>query len=122
MENTSQGPTNLDSGSSRSNEGLLTQATSSAHAKVDSLAGAAEDAARKAQPAIDQVAAMAHKAVDKASDAAVPTAEWLAKQGENLHAAQEKLVADTSAYISANPFKSIGIAVLAGFLLNRMLR
>ena len=54
------------------------------------MAGAADEAARKAKPKIDQVAAMAHKAVDKAADAAAPTAEWLADKGDSLTATQKK--------------------------------
>lgn len=122
MENTAQGFTPSNSGLSHSTDGMLTKASSSAHATVNSIAGAAEDAARKAKPAIDQVAAMAHKAVDKAAGAAAPAADWLAEQGDSLNITQKKLVADTSSYISANPLKALGIAVAAGFLLSRVLR
>ena len=121
MENTTQGSIPSNSGLSHA-DGMLTKASSSAHATVNSIAGAAEDAARKAKPAIDQVAAMAHKAVDKAAGAAAPAADWLAEQGDSLNVTQKKLVADTSAYISANPLKALGIAVAAGFLLSRVLR
>ena len=83
------------------------------------MAGAADEAARKAKPKIDQVAAMAHKAVDKAADAAAPTAEWLVDKGDSLNATQRKLVADTCSYVSANPLKSVGFALLAGFLISQ---
>ena len=72
-------------------------------------------------PAIDKIAAMAHKAVDKASDAAAPTAEWLLEHGQSLKATQKKVMADTCSYISANPMKSVGIAIVAGFFLSRFL-
>jgi ElaB/YqjD/DUF883 family membrane-anchored ribosome-binding protein len=104
------------------NEGVLTKASSSAHAAVNSVAGAADESARKAKPAIDRVAAMAHQAVDTAAVAAGPTADWLAEQGESLNAAQKKLVKDTCSYVSAHPLKSIGIAVVAGLLLGRFIR
>src|SRR5471030_1391408 len=84
------------------------------------MAGAANATAHKAKPAIDQIAAMAHRAVDKATDAAAPAADWLAEQRESLNATQKKLVADTASYVSANPLKSIAIAVAAGFLLGRI--
>ena len=122
MEITARGNTPSTSGMSGSNEGILNKASSSAHAAVNSIAGAADEAARKAKPAIDRVAAMAHQAVDKAAGAAAPTADWLTEQGESLNATQKKLVADTSSYISANPLKSLGIAVVAGFLLSRIIR
>jgi ElaB/YqjD/DUF883 family membrane-anchored ribosome-binding protein len=122
MDTTALGNTLSTSGMSNNNEGILDKASSSAHAAVNSIAGAADEAARKAKPAIDRVAAMAHQAVDKAAGAAAPTADWLTEQGESLNATQKKLVADTSSYISANPLKSLGIAVVAGFLLSRIIR
>lgn len=100
----------------------LDKASSSAHAAVNSIAGAADDVARKVKPAIDKVAAMAHQAVDKAAGAAAPTADWLAGQGDRLNAMQKKLAADTCSYVSANPLKSVGFAVVAGFLLGRIHR
>jgi ElaB/YqjD/DUF883 family membrane-anchored ribosome-binding protein len=103
-------------------DGTLNKASSSAHAAVDSMAGAADEVARKAKPAIDRVAAMAHQAVDKAAGAAAPTADWLAGQGEDLNDARKKLLADTCSYVSAHPLKSVGIAVVAGFLLSRLFR
>jgi ElaB/YqjD/DUF883 family membrane-anchored ribosome-binding protein len=122
METTARGNnTPSTSGFSKNSEGTLTKASSSAHSAVNSIAGAADEAARKAAPAIHRVAAMAHQAVDTAADAAAPAADWLAEQGENLNAAQKKLVADTRSYISANPLKSLGIAVVAGFLLSRII-
>lgn len=100
----------------------LNKASSRAHAVVDSIAGAADEAARKAVPAIDKIALMAHHAVDNAAGAAAPTADWLIEQGENVRAKQKKLVADTCSYVSANPLKAVGIALVAGFLLSRVLR
>ncbi len=121
METTVRGNTPLTSGLSGNTDGTLNKASSSAHAAVNSIAGAADEAARKAKPAIDRVAAMAHQAVDSAAGAAAPTADWLAEQGESLNATQKKLVADTCSYVSANPLKSVGIAVVAGFLLSRII-
>jgi ElaB/YqjD/DUF883 family membrane-anchored ribosome-binding protein len=86
---------------------------------VDSIAGVAEEAARKAKPAIDRAASMAHQAVDKAADAAAPTADWLDERGERLKAAKGRLVADTCGYVSANPLKSVAVAVVAGLVLGR---
>ena len=121
METTAPGNTPSTSGMSNNTEGTLNKASSSAHAAVNSIAGAADEAARKAKPAIDRVAAMAHQAVDKAAGAAAPTADWLTEQGESLNATQKKLVADTCSYVSANPLKAVGIAVVAGFLLSRII-
>jgi ElaB/YqjD/DUF883 family membrane-anchored ribosome-binding protein len=120
MESTSYGNTPATSGRPNNGDGTLDKAASSAHAAVDSMAGAVDDAARKAKPAIDHVTAMAHQAVDKAAVAAAPTAEWLSDKGESINATQKKLMSDTCSYVSANPLKSVGIALVAGFLLSRI--
>lgn len=101
-------------------EGTLGKAASSAHAAVDSIANVADEAARKVKPKIDKVATMAHEAVDKAAGAASQTADRITERRESLNAAQKKLVEDTCSYVSAHPLKSVGIAVLVGFLLNRI--
>jgi ElaB/YqjD/DUF883 family membrane-anchored ribosome-binding protein len=103
-------------------DGTLSKASSGAHAAVNSMADAAEGAIRKTKPAIDKVASMAHQAVDKAAASAAPAADWIGEKGEKLDATQKKLVNDTCAYISANPLKSIGLAVLAGVVLSRITR
>ncbi len=121
MENTRSGNGPFAPGLAGYNDGALHSASSSAHSAVSSAAAAAEDAVRKAKPAIDRAAAMAHQAVDSAAGAAAPTAEWLAGQGESLKAAQKKLMDDTCSYVSANPLKSVGIAVVAGFVLSRII-
>ena len=77
-------------------------------------------ASENASPAIDRVATMAHHAVDKAAGAAAPTAEWLSEQGDSLKATQKRLVTGATDYVTAHPFKSIGVAVVAGFLLSRI--
>jgi ElaB/YqjD/DUF883 family membrane-anchored ribosome-binding protein len=122
MKTTLHGNTPSASGLSGNGEGALHRASAGAHAAVNSIAGAADEAARKAKPAIDRVAAIAHQAVDTASGAVGPTADWLTERGESLNAAQKKLMADTCSYISAHPLKSVGIAVVAGYLISRFTR
>ena len=123
MESASYGSTvNSTTGpSAGSGEGALNKADSTAHSAVDSFANAADEATRKVKPKIDKVAAMAHDVVDKAAGAAADTADKLTARSESLSAAQRKLVSDTCSYVSANPLKSVGIAVLAGFVLARIL-
>jgi len=122
METTVRSPIPSSSATSGKPEGTLNMASSSAHAAVDSIAGFADDAARKAKPAIDGVAAMAHKGVDKVADAAAPTAEWLTAQGESLKNTQKKLMQDTCSYISTNPLTSVAIALAAGYVISRIIR
>ena len=103
-------------------DGNLNKVASSAHRAVDSVAGKAEEAARKAGPAVDRVAKAAHQAVDSAAGAAAPAVDWIAEQGEHLNEVQKKMVDDLCKYVSANPMKSIGIALAAGFILSRITR
>ena len=123
MESASYGNTvNSTAGlSAGSAESALNNASSTAHSAVDSFASAADEATRKVKPKIDKVAAMAHDVVDKAAGAAADTADKLTARSESLSAAQRKLVSDTCSYVSANPLKSVGIAVLAGFVLARII-
>lgn len=121
MDNTTRGNVPSTSGMPSTPDGAVNKASASAHAAVNSIAASADEAARKAKPAIDQVASMAHRAVDKAASAAAPTADWLAEQTDNLNATQKKLVSDTCNYVSANPLKSVAIALAAGFLLSRLM-
>jgi len=122
METTARNPFPSNPPSAAKPEGMLNMASSSAHAAVESVAGLADEAARKAKPAIDGVAALAHQAVDKVAGAAAPSAEWLADQAGSLKTAQKKLMQDSCSYISANPLTSIAIALVAGFVISRVIR
>jgi ElaB/YqjD/DUF883 family membrane-anchored ribosome-binding protein len=73
------------------------------------------------RPVVERVAAMAHQAVDRAAGAAAPTAGWISDQGDALNARQKKLLVDTCSYVAAHPLKAVGIAVVAGALLGRIL-
>ena len=48
--------------------------------------------------------------------------DWVVERTERLAAPSKKLLADTSSYVSANPLKSLGIAVLAALLVGRLMR
>ncbi len=65
---------------------------------------------------------MAHQVVDKAAASAAPAVDWMGEQGESLNATQKKLVSDSSAYIAAHPLMSVGVGVLAGLFISRMIR
>lgn len=94
--------------------------------KVDKAASAVhsaiDDAARKAKPAIDRAASLAHDAADKLKGASSQTADWMSEKTESLSATQKKLVADTCAYVSANPLKAIAMAAAAGYVLSKILK
>lgn len=88
---------------------------------VDRASSLADEAARRAKPAIDRVAGLAHQVVDRAAGAAAPAADWLDEHGQDWRETQEKLMASTSEYVRANPWKSLGVAVAAGIVIGRMI-
>lgn len=56
-------------------------------------------------------------ALNKVADAAAPAAKWLEEQGETLSTRGEKLMDGTCKYVSAHPLQSLGLALLAGYLI-----
>jgi ElaB/YqjD/DUF883 family membrane-anchored ribosome-binding protein len=82
----------------------------------------ADSATQQVKPAIERAAQIAHQAVNKAADVAGPTAHWISEQGESLLAARLRAVEAGAATVRANPWKTVGIAVVAGFFLSRYLR
>lgn len=122
MEATTRGNNPISGGNGAAGETTLNRAVASVHGAVDTVAGAADDAARMVKPAIDRVAQIAHQAVNKVTDVAGPTADWLSEQGDSLKATQRKVAADTDRYVSAHPWKALGLALAAGFLISRFIR
>jgi ElaB/YqjD/DUF883 family membrane-anchored ribosome-binding protein len=122
METAARPNTPLPGNDSASGETILNRAFHGAHKAVDNLASAADDAARKVQPAIERVANAAHHTVDKVAGAAAPTAVWLREQEESLNATRQNLVQGTCKYVSKHPVQSLAVALVTGFLLSRFLR
>lgn len=100
----------------------LNNAASSLHHAVDKAAWAADDAARMVAPAIDSAVQFAHQTVDKAAGAAAPAAAWLDQQGNSLRASRRTMTTDTERFVAAHPWKTIGVALAAGFCIGRVLR
>lgn len=121
MEATTRSNTPLATGNGMA-DAALNKAATSLHGAVDKVSGAVDDAARKAKPAIDRVAEVAHQTVDKAAGVAAPAAAWLNEQAYSLSATQRTMSADAGQYIAAHPWKSLGFAAAAGFLLSRFMR
>ena len=90
------------------------ETTSSMHRAIDK----ASDAAR---PAVDKVAASAHQMVDKLAGAATTAAATIDQRGSQLRDAQGRLTESCRTYVQENPLASLGIAVLAGFVLSKLL-
>jgi ElaB/YqjD/DUF883 family membrane-anchored ribosome-binding protein len=107
-------------------EGKIGQTAGSAHSALDSAVSSAnsaiDDMADKVKPMIGRVAESAHHAVDKAAGMAEVPAEWLGRKGEDLKQTQEKALTDARDYVMANPLKAVGIALVAGVLIGRIMR
>jgi ElaB/YqjD/DUF883 family membrane-anchored ribosome-binding protein len=88
-------------------------ATEGAHHKIDSMSSAGK-------PAVDRMTASAHEAVDKVSNVANHAVDTLGVKGEQLNAAEKRLVASTSAYVQEHPVASLGIAIATGYVLSRI--
>lgn len=69
---------------------------------------------------VDRITAGAHEAVDKVSSVASHAVETLGVKGEQINAAEQRLVASTRKYVQENPVTSVGIAIAAGYVLSRM--
>ena len=122
MKATTHTDTPFPTGNGAAGDTTLNRAVANVHEAVDKVAGAADGAARKVRPAIGQVAEAAHQTVDKVAGAAAPTAAWLSEQGYRLRASQRTVADDALEYVSAHPWKSLGFAFGAGFLISRFMR
>ena len=71
---------------------------------------------------IDDAAGKAHSASNKAANAGSQAAIWVNERSEKLTSAPKKLIEDASGYVSANPLKSVGVAIVAALLVGRLLR
>ncbi len=89
-----------------------------ASAKAADMAHKAADAAGSA---VDRMASGAHAAVDKTADMAARAAETLDAKGEQLNDLQVRWLENGRAYIRDHPVKALGIALVGGFLLSRLL-
>ena len=85
----------------------IRSATLSAHSAIDS-------AAARARPAIDRAATVVHDAADK-------TAGWLDEKSVQLPDSEKKLIGIVTKYVNSNPLKAVGMALVAGAVLARIL-
>lgn len=88
-------------------------AAKGAHHKIDSVSSGV-------QPAVDRIAASAHEAVDKVSSVASHAVETLGVRREQLNDAEKQLVAGTRKYVQEHPVASVGMAIVAGYVLSRV--
>lgn len=69
----------------------------------------------------DKASQFAHEAGEKIANASTQAADALSEKGEQLKNAEQRLMSHCCAYVKDNPATSLGIAVVAGFLLSRLL-
>ncbi len=91
------------------------------HSTSARAADTAYKVASAADSTVDRMASGAHAAVDRTADVVAQAAETLGAKGGQLKDLQEQWLAKSSAYIRDNPVKALGIAVVGGFLLSRLL-
>ena len=101
--------------SSNSATSAIDKASSAAHSAIDVVAS-------KAKVPVERMATIAQDAAARASTATAQATDWLTEQGDRIAAPSKKLMADTSKYVSENPLKSLGIAVVAALLVGRLMR
>ncbi len=78
-------------------------------------------AANATDHVVHRMASGAHGAIDQAAGVAAQAAETVDEQGEELAALQVEWLDKSRAYVRDNPVKALGIAVVGGFLLSRLL-
>jgi ElaB/YqjD/DUF883 family membrane-anchored ribosome-binding protein len=69
----------------------------------------------------DEVAKSAQRTSDKIASAASQAGEVLGEKGQQLKAAEQRVMANCRGYVRENPVISLGIAIGAGFVLSRLL-
>ncbi len=78
-------------------------------------------AVNAAGAAVARMASGAHEAVDKIADVTAQAAEALGAKGEQLQDLQVRWLENCRVYVRDNPMKSVGIALVGGFFLSRLL-
>jgi len=88
---------------------------------TQSAAKEVDQKARGIHAVVDQASSTAHNAVDKAVGVADSAAEWLSVRSNSVKEAPRKLIGKSTDYVAANPWKSLGIAVVAGILISKIM-
>lgn len=100
--------------------------TNGAHGVVDLAAeaagGATDNAERKARTAIDSAAQAAHQIVENSASTLTPAVEWLGDRADAAMAHQRQLTHSGRNAVINHPWKALGLALVAGFVISRVLR
>jgi ElaB/YqjD/DUF883 family membrane-anchored ribosome-binding protein len=88
--------------------------------KTSSGNGSSFDA-EQTQSGIQRAKSSAHQAVDRIADSASQAAERIGVKADQMKEWQQMLIQDCSQYVREKPLQSLGIAVVSGFILSRVL-
>lgn len=75
-----------------------------------------------AHQSIDKVSDAAHQTVDKLAGAAAPAADWVSENARKLKNMEQQLVSDASNYVRQHPLAAVGIAVVAGMIISKLIQ
>lgn len=115
MATNKEGVTNYGpAGTNATAEGNVDRLAAGAHSGIHAAADAVH-------PAIDRVASGAHSAVNSADSAANQATDAMARAGKKAGVKGEELYAAGAGYMREHPMYTIGAAVVAGYLLSRIL-
>jgi ElaB/YqjD/DUF883 family membrane-anchored ribosome-binding protein len=78
------------------------------------------DTRDKVSDYVDDAADYVHGATDYVQKSATKAAEALGEKGEQLLSAEQKLMKNGRSYVRDHPLKSVGIALVAGYVLTRL--
>jgi ElaB/YqjD/DUF883 family membrane-anchored ribosome-binding protein len=71
---------------------------------------------------LNKATARVQGVVHKAADAAAPAARWLGERRGTVTAGAAKVLDRTGKYVGAHPLQSLGLALVAGYLISRLTR
>ena len=97
----------------------LDNAAASTHKAFDN---AVDKTGAAVHPAVDHLVAGVHDAVERLASVASQAAGKLELTGDQIKAAQSRMVSSCRGYIREKPLTSLGIAVASGFLISLALR
>lgn len=101
--------------------GKLTQGSGAklAYPAEQAGSGAIEAAAEAMRPRVLRAASGAHRLVDRLAGTTNRAAQQLEETATRMKGAQQRLVGSSYDYVREHPFRSMGIALAAGFLVSR---
>lgn len=86
-----------------------------------SMSAYGDDAADRIQSFADDAKSTAANVQSRVSDAVGKGADWASKKSRDLDATSRELVGSMSDAVSARPLLAVGVAIVAGFFISRLL-